>query len=363
MGPPLREEILLRRRMGGSLTWGPGLDLSLAPAFDEGPALYVDNAGHLHLAWTRRDPVSDTTDVMYRRWDGHVWLPEERLDRSESYHPAPYGLFFVPDAVDRLCLFVNEGSGVTHTCLQEDGWENLAPWVYVWRMRALVDIVLGPDGLFHVATLGKNEYDQEGPCDVWLDDAYYTTTDGRTWAPLQNLSHFGSIAYDIDLAFDPVGRLHFLWSDIHSYCSLDSRRSAIYERVRTGGTWGERREVTPYNDGQAMVDLALTVDATGGFHLAWSEGVFDENGRSLKLLPRYCSWTDGACSEEQIVWGSSERCRNIGVTVSAGMVPAVVWQEGHALVEEVVFSERRELFRLFFPWIGYGDVDSFAKAG
>lgn len=326
--------------------------------------MHRDEDGLVHVAWTRRCNISDTntTDLVYRRWDGSTWLEEEVIDHNaETYIPSPYGLFFVQDARGDLCLFVTIGSGVRHTCLRQGGWEDLTPWVYISGMQAMVDIVRGPDGYYHAAVLGENAYEDFGGCDEWMDDAYYTiSSDGEIWTPLANLSHFGTIAYDVSLVFDPAGRLHVLWSDIHPSCSLDSKKSAIYGRVLEGEIWGERHEVTPYNENQAINDMDILVGPAGRFHLAWSEGLF-ENEVARDLAIRYCRWTDGSCGQEEIVSSSPESSRNVSLALHSGIVPVVVWQEGPAMAQEVFFGQRGEILQVFLPLLFRPEAASTAE--
>lgn len=350
----LQEEVFLRRRPGTGEVWESPLDLSLSPAMDEAPAIYLGEDDCLHVAWTRRNAVSQTTELLYRRWDGDAWTAEEVLDHSPVLQPSPYSLFFVRDAGGDLCLFLNAGSGVCHTCLRAGGWESLSPWVYVPGLRGLGDITLGPDGLFHVAALGRNEYDRFGWCEDWLDDAYYTTTDGTTWAPLLNVSYTGTIAFDMALVFDPAGRLHFLWSDIHPSCSLDSRQAAVYERVLEGGQWGKRQEVTVYNEGQRVEDLAVEVDTSGRIHLAWSEGISGEAG--LAIL--YRSWQEGSWGPEEVVHFSAEENLNVDLALLGPNVPVLVWEKGDPSAEEIAFSQRGFLYRLFLPRLDRGYVQT-----
>ncbi len=333
-------EILGRRYLRRTGAWSETLTLSLSPTIaDEGPALYADAQRRAHLAWSRRD-TGNGSDLLYRQWADGVWSPPQVLDHTDVYHPSPYGLTFVEDITGTLWLFVHIGSGVRHTRLQETGWEPLSSWVYIPGMSRLGDLIPGSDGRFHVAALGPNE-DAEQGCDPYLEDAYYTTTDGTTWDDLLNLTYLGTVAYDVGLAYDGNGDLHFLWSDQHPLCSVDSERSAIYERVLSGGIWGDRAEVTVPNTDQAVLDLALQPDPDGNLHLLWSEGVFDTGGRAIDLAIRYRPWNAGIWGNEEIGWASSADSLNVSLTLDHLRQPAAVWEEGPSTAEEVTFSVRR----------------------
>ncbi len=343
-------DILLRRRIGATRVWSTTLNLSDSPRRDEGPALFADPLGRVHLAWTQRE-TSSGTSLLYRGWEGKGWSDLQVLDHTSTYYPSPYGLNFIQDASGHTCLFVTLGSGVRHTCLGEGGWEPLSPWVYVFGMRSLGALVLGPDGLFHAAIFGANP--GNSGCDPWLDDVYYATTaDGVNWTIGPNLSGQGSIAYDTALAFDAQGRLHLFWSDISPICSYDSERSAVYERVLEEGAWGPRQEVSIPNEGQAVQDLALVQDTAGRFHLAWSEGLFNEQGAAEGLTIHYRSWGGLAWGEEEMVYTSSFRSIRVDLVAGRDGSARAVWEEGETWQEEVFFSERAaERWTVFLPLV------------
>jgi len=341
-------EVWARAFRGGG--WDPPINLSSSEGRDEGAALYADGRGRAYAAWTHRS-IPGGSDLLCRRWEGGRWSPPELLEHTDTYQPTPYGLFFVSGFGPTLCLFVTMGSGIRHTCLQGETWEPLTPWVYLQGLSQVGTIVVGSDGLLHAAALGPNE-DAPYGCDPWLDDAYYITSpDGISWSPPANLTYTGTIAYDVDLAWDREGALHFLWSDISPRCSIDSERSAVYERVWSGGTWGPRRDVSTPKEGQAVEDLELAAGPGGMLHLAWSEGVFDEDGQAVNLGIHYRRWAGGDWEEEEVVWASSADSINVGLSLIGGIVPALVWEEGPSTAEEVYFSRRGELIRRFLPLV------------
>lgn len=341
-----RGEVMSRHRPDGS-DWGDPSNLSQSERSDEGAALFADSQGQAHAAWTGRFSGYGS-DLLYRRWEDGNWSAAVILDHTDTYIPGPYSLFFVEDVGGQLCLFVNLGSGVRRTCLHDGVWEPLSPWVYVPGMQGLAAIIAGNDGLFHAAALGENE-DAPFGCDPWLNDAYYTTTpDGVTWAPLVNVTYTGTIAYDAGLAFDSEGALHFLWSDISPWCSPDSERSAVYEKVLVGGVWSERRDASIPRPNQAVEDMDLGENG-GMLYLAWSEGVFNEVGQAVDLHIYYRRWAAGGWGDGETVWDSSVDSINVSLALYRGFIPALVWEEGPPTAEEVYFAQRSEMHQRFLP--------------
>lgn len=341
-------EVLGRGRPDSSSDWDATVNLSDDARADEGAMLYADRQGRLHLAWTRRTPGAGT-QVLYRQWASGEWGPTTVLDDDSVYIPSPYGLFFCEDVTGTLWLFLNLGSGVSSTQLQGDSWEPVSPWTYVSGMQGLGAILAGDDGLFHVAALGKNEGNMGGPYDPFLDDAYYATTDGTAWSPLVNLAITGTVAFDLGLAWDGGGALHLLWSDIHPLGSVDSVKSAVYERVLSSGVWSERVELTCPNVDQAVQDLVVLSDPAGRLHLVWSEGVFSGSA-AVDLSIRYLRWEE-LWGMEETVHTSTVPSLSVDMTLDLLGEPAVVWEEGLSSAEEVYFSERQLIwpYRVFLP--------------
>lgn len=342
-------EVWGRERPGSAGGWSAPVNLSADARADEGAVLYADHQGRLHLAWTSRAPGAGTR-LLYRQWSGGTWAPTTLLHENSVYVPSTYGLFFCEDVSGTLWLFRTLGSGVSTTRLQSDGWEPLSPWTYVSGMQGLGAISAGSDGLFHVVALGQNEGNMGGPYDPFLDDAYYTTTsDGTVWSPLVNMAGTGTVAFDLGLAWDAGGALHLLWSDIHPLGSVDSVKSAVYERVLSGGEWSARVELTQPNTDQAVQDLALLADPAGRLHLAWSEGVFSGTA-AVDLSIRYLRW-DGLWGTEETAFTSTLPSLNVDMVLDRLGEPAVAWEEGLSTAEEVYFSARELVlpFSMFLP--------------
>jgi len=341
-------EVLGRSRTDSSSDWDATVNLSNDARNDEGSAVHADQQGRLHLAWTRRMP-EEGTQLVYRQWSNGEWEPQTILDDNSVYVPSSYSLFFCQDVTGTLWLFVNLGSGVRYTRLRSEGWESLSPWVYIYGLQGMGAIIGGDDGLFHVAALGQNEGNMGGPYDPFLDDAYYATTNGTDWSPLVNLAMTGTVAFDLGLAWDGDGDLHLLWSDIHPLGSVDSIKSAVYERVLSSGVWSERVELTQPNVDQAVQDLVVGADPDGWLHLAWSEGVFSGSS-AVDLSIRYLRW-EGLWGTEAMVYTSTLPSLNVDMALDQQGEPAVVWEEGLSSAEEVYFSARQLLwpYQVFLP--------------
>jgi hypothetical protein len=352
-------EILGRRWDRASGSWTAAENLSHSEWEDRSPLLFFDSHGQGLLIWTRRYAVSqgapaDGTDLLWRAWDGTGWSRVRRLIHRDFFLPGAYGLIPV-EMPDRILLFITYNHSYRTTEYRYGVWSNLSPWEYLVfedpEVKAiLAQILLDDRGLFHAAAFGDNS-SQQG-YDRYFYDAYYLTYDGSQWSTPLNLSAGDGVASSLGMAFDGEGRLHFLWSDPDSLFSSESHQSAIWERVYQDGAWSSTNtEVTVYNQDQGIADLALTADASGRLHLAWSEGMIVGGGHSG--LDIYYRSGDG------VVWGSEEP---VHASVANSRHPSLVtsddgavltWQENASPSSEIYFSRQANgpLYWTYLPLI------------
>jgi hypothetical protein len=362
-GVATREEVMGRRWDHATQTWLAVENLSQSAewAEDSGPALVFDSQGHGLLIWTRTYSASAGApasghDVLWRAWDGTAWSPEQVLMHGAAALPGPFGLIPVqmPDAI---LLFITWGTTYVTAEYRDGAWGQLSPWSYV--AVSLDQVIADGAGNLHAAAAGPNS-NQTG-LNQWFNDAYYLASEdgGATWSEPVNLSGTDGIATSIGLAFDGQGRLHFLWSDPDSPDSIESLRSAIWERVYDGISWTPNNvEVTVYNDAQAIngFSLAAGPDVTGTLHLAWSEGLMD--GRTHVGLDIYYQAGDGTgWGPEQNVYTSADNSR-YPVLALDGDSAFLAWQEifwaGGSLPDSEVYASRQVFPSVWFylPVVG-----------
>jgi hypothetical protein len=307
---------------------------------ERGPVLAFDLSGNGHLLWTRRRLESqgaeaDSTEIIHRTWDGQSWFSEQIISHLDSYLAVPYNLVLV-EADGIMNLFVSYGGGFAQAQLQNGSWSPLGEWNWTLGI-GIAAAVADAMGNIHVAGYGPNS--GTGAWDEYFSDAYYAVFDGSAWSTAINLSSTDGAAYDIDLAFDSSGRLHFIWSDQGSPYSSESTRSAIYERVLEGGAWSSNSEIIQYNPDQGVQDLELDVDDSATLHLAWAEGVLvDYVDTDIQI---YYQGFDGTnWLEEQQVHMGPIGSWNLSMDASGGDV-FLAWEEWPFGAEAVYFSSTR----------------------
>jgi len=340
-----RPEVMGRRWERASQAWQPPLtepaeNLSQSEWYDSGPVLYFDSQGKGLLLWSRRYAQSqgapaDGTDILWRVWDGAAWSEEQVLMHDPSYLPTTYGFGLIPvELPDGLLLFVTQDISYRTIEYRNGVWSELSPWGFL--DVSLAQMVRDSTGLIHAAAYGKNS-SQDG-WDQWFLDAYYLTFDGSNWSVPINLSDTDGVVRDVALAFDRQKRLHFLWSDPDSIYSSESKKSALWERVYTGGHWTPNTEVLSYLDNQAINGFSLDADRGGALHLAWSQGIFSGT-QHIDLGIYYCTGDGDLWSAPTTVYTSAAESR-YPVLSAGGWGAALVWQEGPSTTRQVYFSQQ-----------------------
>ncbi len=348
-------EILGRRWDRATQSWLPSTNLqaenlSQSEWADGGPEIFFDSQGHGLLLWTRRYAVSkgapaDSTDLMWRAWQGTSWSPEAVLLHADTYLPGTFTLIPV-ETPNSIFLFIVFDRGYRTTEYQNGQWSEVSPWAYL--DVSLAKIVRDASGLMHAAAYGENS-SQLG-WDPYFHDAYYLTYDGNAWSQPLNLSYTDGVADAVSLAFDAQGHLHFLWSDANSIYSSESTLSAIWERVRGDTGWQPNTQVTTDEPQQAINGFSLATDVSGTLHLAWSEGLW-VNGVHTDLDIYYRPGDGTAWGPEQKVYTSTQESRYPSLVAGKDEV-ALVWHEGPSAEREVYFS--RQIAAA--PCVGLNDV-------
>ena len=350
-------EILGRRWDRASGSWTAVENLSHSEWEDRSSMVFFDSRGQGLLIWTRRYAMSqgapaDGTDLLWRAWDGAGWSRVRRLIHRDFFLPGAYGLIPV-ETPEGVLLFITYNHGYRTTEYRYGAWSNLSPWEYLVfedpEVRPiLAQILLDDDGLFHAAAFGENS-SQQG-YDRYFYDAYYLTYDGSEWSTPINMSSTDGVADNVGLSFDGQERLHFLWSDPDSLFSSESDKSAIWERVYQDGAWsGINKEVTVYNQDQAIASFALIAGASGRLHLAWSEGIVVGWGHSD--LDIYYRIGDGtAWGVEEQIHASATNSRDPSL-VMTDHGAALTWQEDAPSGQKVYFSRQANgpLFWIYLP--------------
>jgi hypothetical protein len=339
---PGNEEILARHRDPGDGNWMPVENLSQFEWLDSGPALLFDREGRGHLLWTRRYAMAfgapeDGSDLMYRQWSDGGWQPEAVLDHNPSITPGPYGLVLAEKS-DRVVLFVVWNGGYRYAEFQDGIWSTLTPWDYslgVNLARAIVD----EQGALHAGAYGPNS--SWFGYDPYFYDAYYLFHDGTGWTEPLNLSSTRGVANDLDLAFDALGRVHFIWADPDNPYSSESDKSAIWERVLDGGIWSPNAEITTDNVDQTILDADLVAapSPSGTLHLAWSEGLLI-GGAATGVDIYHQAGDSSSWSGEEKVYTSTLMSRNLSLLVNQQGDAYLAWEEGEPIsaTQEIFFT-------------------------
>ncbi len=323
---PGNEEILTRRRDPDTGEWTAIENLSQFDWLDGGAALLFDQNGLGHLIWTRRyaralGAPDEGSDLMYRQWRDNSWQPEEILDHNTSFMPGVYGLVLTPKS-DRILLFVVWNGGYRYAEFYDGTWSPLTAWDYSLGVN-LAQVIVDDQNHLHAAAYGPNS--SWIGYDPYFYDAYYLFNDGSGWTAPYNVSYTSSIAYDLDMAFDALGRLHFVWCDPDNPYSTESKISAIWERVLTDDTWSPYTTITDQYPNQTILDFGLRSDASHTLHLAWSEGILAD-GETIEADLYYRTGDGTNWHSPEKVFTSTQLSRNLDLLVG-NEAAYLAWEE------------------------------------
>ena len=234
------------------LTWNSG--------YSQFPVIAVDSYGQVHVAW--QDDTPGNFEVCYKKSPdgGTSWAANTRFTWTSTFSHMP--------------AIKVDSSGDIHVF-----WDDDSP--------------------------GNNEIYQKRSTDA-----------GATWTANERLTWTSGYSIVPDMAVDPSGNLHVVWSD------LTSGNLEIYHKKSTdgGATWTTGHRLT-WNAGASM-SPKIGVDTSGHLHVVWQ----DETPGSWQVY--YARSTDGGAAwtpSQRLSWSSGlSGYPIIGVDSFSGL--HVVWQ-------------------------------------
>ena len=187
------QEIYFKVSENGGTTWSQDMRLTQDGASSTSPALVVDPAGVIHLAW--RDKRGGTWSGWYMRSGDHgqTWT-------------APVNVTAYPGSYE-----------FTHP---------------------IIDLAADANGLYLVWSDNRNQPDGVG----WHNPYYRISTDGgKSWSATKRLSNERISGQNPDAATDGAGNLHVVWNWTH-----DANKAPMYKgSADLGTTWREDVNLAP----------------------------------------------------------------------------------------------------------------------
>ena len=283
--------------------------------------LAIDSRGHLHLAWTEREPAGTHLQVFYSGFAGGAWTPALQLSHSPGYAGFPS---IAVDSQDRVHIvwYGFDGSfyQIYYRRLESSGWT---------AERALTNeavdatnpaIALGPLGTVHVAWFRLR---RSGT----TTEIAYLRLEGDQIAEMRALSDPVVQATDPSLLVNASGGVHVAWSGLVN--SVDR-----LQHIRGPAPWSTPETFSPATIGARHPSLAL--DSAGRLHAIW-EG-FD--GRIYHQMQNASSWStpDGLANAGTNTYPSARWSQDHNPLCGPAATIDVVWTHEDAGVRNLSYA-------------------------
>jgi len=256
-------EVYYKRSTDGGTSWSAGQRLTWNTALSDEPALVIDPSDNLHLVWS--DGTPGNQELFYKKsTDGGVnWSAVQRItwtssgsfspaiavDVAHYLHVAWYDqVSFDVSAVYYKRSTDNGDSWSSGKCLSSTGAVAQSP-----------DIAVDSSG--HIYTAWND--DTPGNSEIYFRTS---ANSGGTWPAGKRLTWTSGGSFHPALAVDPYHNLHLVWHD-----NPAGNFEIYYRKTNThGSTWTPAERLT-WNSGQSW-EPAIAIDLSGNIHVVWSDG-------------------------------------------------------------------------------------------
>ena len=253
-------QVYLARSQDGGAHWSRLAQVSDGPAASRLPAIALDEAGRLHVMWTRYD--DGVGKIYYRVWAGAWTGPQQRVSPPVGYAGYP-GLAIDPAGHPRAVWYgIREGGTPLYTRhgsiyeIYYTGFDGRS-----WSDPILISTGM-PDSV--------NPAIAEAPAGrvsaVWYQfdgrvyQVRYAERDG-TWREPETVFRASSDEFNPDVAVDAAGTPSLVW-ERHA----DLASAIVYAR-RSGATWQGPVPLSPASP--AARHPSITSGAAGVLYAAW----------------------------------------------------------------------------------------------
>jgi predicted neuraminidase len=258
---PGQYEIYGKKSTDGGATWTTAERLTWSPVESFAPEIARDPSGNLHLVWW--EGTTGNYEIYYRKStdEGATWGGRQRLTWSgyDSSMPA-----LVAAASGRIHVAWFSGTITNYEIYYKRSTDGGATWGTSERLTWSEGLSILPA---MAVDSSSNLYL------VWCDNMSGTaeifgkksTDGGATWTDIKRLTWTpGSSEWPL-VACHPSGNLYVFWTD------LTPGNREIYYKMSTnaGDTWTTSQRLT-WTSGDSLRP-AVTVDASGNFHLVWED--------------------------------------------------------------------------------------------
>lgn len=246
------------------------------------PALFVDSADNIHVAWQDwTDYASSGTDmdVFYKRWNASTssWTTTEVISAESTDESQSVSLFVDykgtvhvvwGDYTDML------GAGTDRDIFYKQWNSSTSSWTSPELVSTEstgssrhASLAVDSEGNIHVVWRDYTDYNGAGTD----EDIFYKfwNASSYSWNTTEVVST-GSIddSGTTSLAVDSAGAVHIVWHD-YAY-NIDDDWDIVYRNFTTSNLWSPIFVVSNESTGIA-VEASITVDLTDNIYIAWRD--------------------------------------------------------------------------------------------
>jgi BNR repeat-like domain len=254
-------EIYFKKSTDGGDTWTASKRLTWSSYDSSAPAIAVDSAGHLHVAWLYFGPSNGEIHYIKSTNGGAAWTPGKKLAGNLGTVLPAIGA----DSADNLHMFWEDNTPGNLEIYYRKSMDNGNTWTakkrLTWKSYASQrpDISAYSQGNLHLVWL-------YGIAGDFLETHYKKSTDwGATWSTSKKLSWGLNLATMPAISVDSQGNPHVVFE-----VSIASSNEIYYDTSTDGGnTWATSKRIT-FNSGLSLYP-DISVDSLGNLHVVWQD--------------------------------------------------------------------------------------------
>ncbi|MFW9852745.1 MAG: hypothetical protein ACFFDS_07380 [Candidatus Thorarchaeota archaeon] len=263
------------------------------------PALYIDSADNIHVAWQDwSDYASSGTDmdVFYKRWNASTssWTTTEVISAESTDESQSVSIFV--DSTDTVHVVWDDytdmlGAGTDRDIFYKQWNSSTSSWTSPELVSTEstgssrhASLAVDFEGNIHVVWRDYTDYNGAGTD----EDIFYKfwNASSYSWNTTEVVST-GSIddSGTTSLAVDSAGTVHIVWND-YDY-NTDDDWDIVYRNLTTSNLWSPIFVVSNESTGIA-VEASITVDLTDSIYIAWRDNTdYASSGFDYDIFFKY----------------------------------------------------------------------------
>jgi len=258
---PGNMEIYYTKSTNGGAAWSPSQRLTSTSGLSQSPAIAVNSAGHIHVAWEDDTPGNYEIYYMKSTNGGASWSAKQRLTVTSSSSQFPA---IAVDATGNIHVVWQDSTPGNAEIFYKKSTNGGATWLANQRLTWTSGtsewpaLAVNSSGYIHL---------------LWHDNtpgnfAVYhkkSTNGGGSWSANQRLTWTSGSSEGPGIAVDSSDYLHVVWPD-----NTSGNYEIYYKKsMNGGGSWSASRRLT-WTSGNSR-GAWIAVDPSSALHVVWND--------------------------------------------------------------------------------------------